>query len=130
MKTLFSLMVLLLVGAGMAEAQVATPINSQGAAGAPLSVSNSAIAVLLGNVSRKHWSLYSETVAIRCTLGTNAGTGASSAGKGNPVPTASVGFYFAPGIIYTEDVLGSANMTRELDCFSTGAATNVDTWEE
>ena len=122
----------LLLFAAPAFAQVATPINEQGTSGAPVAVSNAAVAVLVGNVSRLHWGIYSETVAIRCTLGTNAGTGASSAGKGNPVPSATVGFYLAPGILYTETSfnLGSATASREIDCFSTGAATNVDTWAE
>lgn len=118
--------------AGLAGAQVSTPINSQGTSGAPLSVSNAAVAVLLGNVSRQHWAIYSETVAIRCTLGTSTGTGAASAGKGTPTPTTTVGFFLNTGVLYTEQSfqMGSATATRELDCISTGAATNVDTWEE
>lgn len=114
-----------------AAAQVSTPINSQGTSGAPISVSTLK-AVLLGNPVRQHWALYSETVAIRCTLGTNAGTGTSSAGAGSPVPTTTVGFYLNTGVLYTEQSfqLGSATVGRELDCISTAGATNVDTWEE
>lgn len=117
-----------------AMAQVSTPINSQGTSGAPVSVGASATAVLLGNRARQHWAIYSETVDIRCTLGTSAGTGTSSAGKGTPTPTSSVGFLLHTGILYTEQSfqLGSATVTRELDCIlATGStATNVDTWEE
>jgi hypothetical protein len=76
-------------------AQVATPINSQGISGAPVSVSSSAVAVFLGNVSRLHWGIFVESVPIRSTLGLNTGTGASSAGKGVPTPTTAVGFYLA-----------------------------------
>jgi hypothetical protein len=120
-----------LLFAAPAFAQVATPINSQGVSGAPISVSTLK-AVLLGNPSRVHWAIFSETVAIRCTLGTSAGTGTGSSGAGSPVPTASVGFYLNTGIVYNETAfqMGSGTATRELDCISTGAATSVDTWEE
>ena len=131
------LLVALFVGlfAAPVFAQVSTPINSQGTSGAPVSVGATATAILLGNPGRTACRILSETVAIRCTLGTNAGTGVSSAGKGTPTPTASVGFYIPSGVIVPCSAIAGGlvgTSQREIDCIvATGStATNVDTFEE
>lgn len=122
MKIRLTIAALLLCGAAYAL----TP-NEQGTAGAPKSVSNSAVKVLAGKTSRKAWCAYSETVSIRCTWG------GSDDSTPAITPTTSVGFYMNAGQLYcvnsgsNSNVPASVDPQQRMDCISTGSATNVDT---
>lgn len=113
---------------GLSSPSLAAIVNSQGTSGAPISVTNSVATVLLFNGGRKGWCIEPETVAIRC-VPSNTSAAAS------PVPSATVGFEFPLGQITCHNSIPamssqSGSQTVRLDCFSTGTATNVDTWEE
>jgi hypothetical protein len=122
---------LLFLGSGMASAATVS-VNSQGAAGAPLSVTNAAITVLPFSTARFGWTLFPETVDLRCEWGTPAN------GAPATTPTTTVGFLLKTGVVYSfgsglvgqhtgNPYLPSAQL--RLDCISTGAATSVDTTE-
>jgi len=117
-------------------------LGTSGSSCAPLSVGATSIIVIPPNVNRNNWTIYSETVALRCTLGTyseNAGVLTSPT-----APTASAGFYVPAATLVNEKSLvinvytNGPNAVRddepklEVDCIlATGStATNVDTWEE
>lgn len=117
-------------------------INSQGTSLAPKSVSNSAVIVLPANANRWNWTMYSETQALRCTVGTySQSSGAFTAPA--TAPTASVGYYIPSGVQINEkqlvlgpyaagpDAFTEDEAKVEVDCISvSGTAGNVDTWEE
>lgn len=119
------LTILMVLWAGVAAAAV---INSQGTAGAPLSVSTVA-KVLAGQKNRTSWCIEPETVSVRCMVG-----GINDAA---PSPTASstVGFLIGAGVMYCDNSGFNSNLQatvdpkQRLDCASTGSATNVSTWE-
>lgn len=102
-------------------------VNEQGTAGAPKSVSNSAVRVLAGKPQRKAWCGYSETVAVRCMWGGTDDTAPTI------TPTTTVGFYMNAGQLYcanagpNSNVPASNDPQQRMDCISTGAATNFDT---
>lgn len=103
-------------------------INNKGTSGAPVAVSNSVVQVLPFLSGRKGWCIEPETVAIRCMV-------SGSTAAASPAPSTTVGFFFPFGVITCHgDIPVMANITNaqivRLDCFSTGASTNVDTWEE
>jgi len=121
MKAKIAIALLLLSGAAYA-----LTVNPLGTTAAPISVSNSAVKVLAGSTSRKSWSLYSETVNIRCNFGGNNDSAPTV------TPTTTRGFLMATGIVYTvgpgpnSNVPASNDPQQRVDCISTGAATNVD----
>ncbi len=106
--------------------------NSQGAAHAPVSV-NAATKVIPCSPGRTQWLVCPETVTVRCRVG----PAWPACGAPNPAPTANVGFRVAVGACWDGETPNSTSanpsslpaLSGEVDCASTGAATNVDTWE-
>ncbi len=106
------------------------PINSQGVAGAPVSVSTCASGsskLLAGNASRSDWSVLPEGCDMRCMLGTTQDVAP-------PIPpSATAGMLFKSNILVPERTLqslGSATVTRRMDCCGVSGACSVSTWEE
>lgn len=131
----------LLIGGESSHAWAKININSQGTAQAPVSV-NTATLVIPAAANRINWTIYSETAALRCTVGTYS---QASGGFTAPAttPTTTVGFYFPAGQLVSEKQLMLAAYMNgpnavaedeaklEVDCASvSGVATNVDSWEE
>ncbi len=117
-------------------------INDQGAGNeVPISVTT-AVKVLAADARRFNWTMFSESVDLRCTEGTyNVGSGAFTAPA--VTPTSTRGFIIKSGQYVSEKSIlalaagmnGSHQFTDdfakvEIDCISTAGATSVDTWEE
>jgi hypothetical protein len=113
--------------ATLALAQIARAawlINSQGSAGAPVSVGTAtAVTVVPQATSRYAWMIRPETADIRCVVGTPPPL-APSATAGILVPA---GTWWGDG---PRTMPGGADLDARVDCIGVSAPTLVDTQEE
>jgi hypothetical protein len=113
-----------LVAAGVG---LAFTVNPKGTAGAPKSVSSSAVTIMDANIHRTAWCVLPETVDIRCMFG-----GIESNTAPTITPTTTVGYLFVHGTQtcantgFNSNRSASVDPEQRVDCISTGAATSVD----
>jgi len=128
MKKIIGIVIAFILWSSLAIAGTSPLINGQGTAGAPVSVTNAVRLVLPCTAGRTEWHIFPETVQIRCEIGPDA----PACGTPSPAPSTTVGYPVPSAQSWNGNFAqfgGGLHSTGEVDCFSTGAATNVDTIE-